>query len=101
MSDDGWNEWLQANLAIERSQITAQVVKTVNELFAPRDAEIAALRKEIAQLRGQMQADHQALRRETKPNRFDPTAHRWTSAELKVHEDAAAAAFERLNKEHQ
>jgi type II secretory pathway component PulJ len=101
MDDQGWNNWLQGHLANERSQNVFQVVQTINELLEPRDAEIAELRRQIAELRAELRGNRQVRRRETKPNRFDPAAHSWTDAELKMFDDAAAAALERLNKEHQ
>jgi hypothetical protein len=101
MSDQDWNNWLQGHLANGRAQILAEVVWKINSLLATRDEEIDALRKQIAELRNELRGNQPALRRETKSNRFDPTAYRWTDAELKMFDDAAAAALERLNKEHQ
>jgi predicted RNase H-like nuclease (RuvC/YqgF family) len=48
-----WDKWLQGHLVNERVQNLHKVVRTINNLLEPRDAEIAKLRRELAELRQQ------------------------------------------------
>jgi len=57
---DGWNRWIKAHILNER-QVMAQamgevVAETCKELRQERDAVIAPLKAEIAELRGQVTA---------------------------------------------
>jgi hypothetical protein len=77
MSNHQWNAWLQGHLANERAQNLAEVARTVNELLGPRDLEIAELRKQIAELRGNCQG-HKTLRRDVEAPKTPP----WTQEEI-------------------